>query len=282
MTQGAEFIADTAIGEATSAVQNSDFAAFAAMTGTNMHYETGSYVDLNGFSFVGGAASKFGDTTLAGFFEYGRANSVQYAGNGHGESEHDYYGIGIAAQRDFGALSVDAALRIGPTSTDFTGYYGAESAYYDTDTFYVTAHAGVEYTLPVTETIDAQVYGRYTVSFLDSDESDTHDIFNSRFETDSVTAHALRAGVRFTGSVKDQLFWKTGAAYEYVFDGEADGSLNGLTIETPAIDGGSGIFEAAVALKPSATSPWSGELAVKGYAGTREGVTGSFILRRSF
>ena len=113
-------------------------------------------------------------------------------------------------------------------------------------------------------------------------EDEVGDIFNSKFEANSVTAHAVQTGVRLTGVVQDQLYWKTGAAYEYVFGGEAEGTLKGLTLDIPAIDGGSGIFEAAVALKPSVNSPWKGELGVKAYAGARECVTANFMIRRSF
>lgn len=111
VTQGAEFIADTAIPEAAQAVEASDFTGFAAISGTNTHYETGSYVDINGFSFAGGVASRIGDTVLAGFLEYGRANSDQYAGTGRGESEHDYVGVGIAAQKTFGQVSIDSTIK---------------------------------------------------------------------------------------------------------------------------------------------------------------------------
>lgn len=279
INQGAEFIADSAMPAAADALMGKDFASFASITGSNVHYETGSYVDMNGFSFAGGLSSRIGEMIVTGFVEYGRANSDQYNDAARGEAEHDYVGIGVAAQKNFRKLRLDAALRLGQSNTDFTGVQGTG---YETDSFYVTAHAGAAYSWPITERLSTELYGRYMVSYLDSADDCTGDAFNSRFESEAITSHALRVGARVMGSVEEKLFWKTGLAYEYVFDAETDDTLADYDIESATVDGGSGVLEATVTLKPSAESPWAFEFGAKGYAGTREGITGNLLIKRAF
>ena len=48
------------------------------------------------------------------------------------------------------------------------------------------------------------------------------------------------------------------------------------------MSGNSGIFEAGVALTPSADSPWKFDLGAKGYVGDRRGVTGSVKVQYIF
>ncbi len=66
-----------------------------------------------------------------------------------------------------------------------------------------------------------------------------------------------------------------GAAYEHEFDGKAKATTNGYSIDAPSLRGGTVVGEAGLALKPSRTLPLSLDLGVQGYAGKREGVTGS-------
>lgn len=284
VSQGAEFAADNVMPAASDALRLSDgkTAAFAAMSVGNQHYETGSYVDLSGFHFLGGAALKLDETLLAAFVEYGQASSAQYAGSARGDASHDYVGAGFAIAHSFQGLRLEAALRAGSSSTDFNGRYAAESAGYDANALYLTAHAAGTFEVPITEKLAADFYGRYTFTFLDSVDETLSDAVSRRFESDAVKAHALRVGARLRGRLQENALWRAGLAYEQVFDGKTGGSVERAELAAPAIDGGSGIFEAALRLKPSLNSRWSIDLSVKGYAGVREGAEGGASIVRTF
>ena len=78
------------------------------------------------------------------------------------------------------------------------------------------------------------------------------------------------------------LFTVIGAAYEHEFDGRARATSYGYSLDAPSLKGGTGIGELGLTLKPSKTLPLSFDLGVQGYAGKREGVTGSLQARWEF
>ncbi|MBR7069449.1 MAG: hypothetical protein IKI30_03250, partial [Oxalobacter sp.] len=98
----------------------------------------------------------------------------------------------------------------------------------------------------------------------------------------SSTTHAVRTGLRFTGEATDTLKWKAGLAYEHIFNGDAKGSINGATLDTPTLQGNTAIGEVGLVMKPSANSPWTFDLTAKGYAGDRRGGAGSITAKYSF
>ena len=55
-----------------------------------------------------------------------------------------------------------------------------------------------------------------------------------------------------------------------------------LNLEVPSLEGDTGIMEVGVTMKPSLNSHWSMDIGAKGYAGDREGVTGSMLIRYAF
>lgn len=284
IAQAAEFTADTLMPSASDALLASGgrTTLYATVHAGNQHYDTGSFVDLSGFHFLGGAAVQIGETILTAFVEYGSANSSQHAGTARGDASHDYVGAGFGLQRTFGSFRVDSALRAGTSSTDFTGRYETENADYDSNSLYLTAHLTGTFETALSERTNAEVYGRYTYSLIDDLDVTLSDSNSSRFEGDAIQTHALRFGARILGHLKENIQWRLGAAYEQVFDGKARGQVQGVDLATPAIDGGSGIFEAALKTKPSLNSPWSFDFSVKGYAGAREGVAGSATILRAF
>ena len=88
ISQAAEFTADTLMPSAYDALLASGgrTALFAAVHAGNQHYDTGSFVDLSGFHFLGGAAVRIDETILTAFVEYGNANSSQHAASARGDA----------------------------------------------------------------------------------------------------------------------------------------------------------------------------------------------------
>ena len=128
----------------------------------------------------------------------------------------------------------------------------------------------------VTPETTADLSLRYTYTHLEGEDVSVGR--GARYRMEDVDAHALRFGALWRGNASENLSWRIGAAYERVFDGDAESTLSDvvpLKLDTPTLEGHYGIFEASALMKPSASSPWSFDLSLKGYAGVRVGVAGS-------
>lgn len=283
--QGAEFVADDGLATMEFAARSKQgLNAFAVMQGSSMHYDALSGVDVSGFTLLAGAAVQQGNLTFASFVESGWGNSEgDIAKN---STDLSYFGVGLAARYRFeSGFYGEGAVRLGRASSDFAASFveDGDRARYESDVFYTTMHMAAGYELPLNDFVTADMYARYTFSFLDNDSVDLNDAAQSRAELDSVVAHALRIGARVKGGFTDAANWKAGIAYEHMFDGAAGGTVDGVSITEAEMDGGSVIGELGVSVKPgSETSPWTLQFALKGYLGEREGVSGNGMLVYSF
>ena len=283
--QGAEFVADDGLATMEFAARSKQgLNAFAVMQGSSMHYDALSGVDVSGFTLLAGAAVQQGNLTFASFVESGWGNSEgDIAKN---STDLSYFGVGLAARYRFeSGFYGEGAIRLGRASSDFAASFveDGDRARYESDVFYATMHMAAGYELPLNDFVTADMYARYTFSFLDNDSVDLNDAAQSRAELDSVVAHALRIGARVKGGFTDAVNWKAGIAYEHMFDGAAGGTVDGVSITEAEMDGGSVIGELGVSVKPgSETSPWTLQFALKGYVGEREGVSGNGMLVYSF
>lgn len=284
LNQGAEFIADEGLAAIVNSAKLGEISTFGAFHGGSSNYKTGSRVDVDGYTLATGASLKVRPNWIvAGFVEAGWADSDSHVEGAKGEGDHDYYGLGLATRYMVNdAWYIDGSLRVGQASTEFTGLYARDSAKYDSDAFYVTAHAGTGYLFNLTDSVNLDVYGRYLVTYLDGDDVRLHNKYNDKFDMDSTVTHAVRVGGRLTGSFCPYAGWKVGLAYEHVFDGDAESAVNSLNLEVPSLEGDTGVMEVGVTMKPSLNSRWSMDLGAKGYAGDREGVTGSVMVRYAF
>ena len=283
--QGAEFVADDGLATMEFAARSKQgLNAFAVMQGSSMHYDALSGVDVSGFTLLAGAAVQQGNLTFASFVESGWGNSeCDIAKNSTALS---YFGVGLAARYRFeSGFYGEGAVRVGRASSDFAASFVEEGdrARYESDVFYATMHMTAGYELPLNDFVTADMYARYTFSFLDNDSVDLNDAAQSRAELDSVVSHALRIGARVKGGFTDAVNWKAGIAYEHMFDGAAGVTVDGVSITEAEMDGGSVIGELGVSVKPgSGTGPWTLQFALKGYLGEREGVSGNGMLVYSF
>ena len=283
--QGAEFVADDGLATMEFAARSKQgLNAFAVMQGSSLHYDALSGVDVSGFTLLAGAAVQQGNLTFASFVESGWGNSEgDIAKN---STDLSYFGVGLAARYRFeSGFYGEGAVRLGRASSDFAASFAEDGdrARYESDVFYATMHMAAGYELPLNDFVTADMYARYTFSFLDNDSVDLNDAAQSRAELDSVVAHALRIGARVKGGFTDAVNWKAGIAYEHMFDAAAGGTVDGVSITEAEMDGGSVIGELGVSVKPgSETSPWTLQFALKGYLGEREGVSGNGMLVYSF
>lgn len=284
INQGAEFIADEGIAAMVDAAKLGEVTAFGVMQGGSTHYNTGSYVDVDGVTFMAGAGLRVNPNwTMAGFIEAGWANSAGHVEGTRGDGDHEYFGVGFATRyQTDGVLYVDGSLRAGRATTEFAGRYAQDSASYDAKSLYASAHVGLGAMWGLTESLKLDTYARYTVTYLDDDNVSLNNRYDDRLELDSTVTHAVRAGVRLLGDFNDYASWKVGAAYEHVFDGDAESAVNSFSLDVPSLEGDTGVFELGLRIRPSLESNWAVDLGAKGYVGDREGVTGNMTVRYSF
>ena len=287
LNQGAEFIADEGMRAIVNAARSGKTATFGAVHGGSSRYETGSSVDVDGVTLATGVATKFGNLTAAGFIEAGWASSESHVHGTEADGDHDYYGIGAAVRYEFeNPFYLDGSVRLGMASTEFDGRYGDASARYDADSFYGTMHVGAGYLMPLTEALKLDLYGRYVLSYLDGDDAGLHTGNGETFSMDSTVTHAFRLGARLKGNFCDNAAWRFGLAYEHVADGDAESDVlaegTRAALDVPTLEGDTGIMELGVTMTPSATSPWSFDVGLKGYVGDRRGVSGSALVTYAF
>lgn len=284
VNQGAEFIADEGIAAMVDAAKLGEVTAFGVMQGGSTHYNTGSYVDVDGVTFMAGAGLRVNPNwTMAGFVEAGWANSASHVEGTRGDGDHEYFGVGFATRyQTDGVLYADGSLRAGRATTEFAGRYGQDSASYDAKSLYMSAHVGLGALWDLNESLKLDTYARYMVTYLDDDDVDLNNRYNDKLELDSTVTHAVRAGARLLGDFNDYASWKVGAAYEHVFDGDAESAVNSFSLDVPSLEGDTGVFELGLRIRPSLESNWAVDLGVKGYVGDREGVTGNMTVRYSF
>lgn len=284
INQGAEFIADEGIAAMVDAAKLGEVTAFGVMQGGSTHYNTGSYVDVDGVTFMAGAGLRVNPNwTMAGFIEAGWANSAGHVEGTRGDGDHEYFGVGFATRyQTDGVLYVDGSLRAGRATTEFAGRYAQDSASYDAKSLYMSAHVGLGALWDLSESLKLDTYARYMVTYLDDDDVSLNNRYNDKLDLDSTVTHAVRAGARLLGDFNDYASWKVGAAYEHVFDGDAESAVNSFSLDVPSLEGDTGVFELGLRIRPSLESNWAVDLGAKGYVGDREGVTGNMTVRYSF
>lgn len=134
--QGGDLVAGEGLGNAAGATaafeRGFGFASFAAVSAASLRYNTGSHVDVDGFSLMTGLAYGAnlagGRMTLGAFFEYGNGSYDTYnsfagaAVNGGGDSY--YLGGGLLGRMDFadsgfGRFYAEASARAGRINNEF-------------------------------------------------------------------------------------------------------------------------------------------------------------------
>jgi outer membrane autotransporter protein len=154
------------------------------------------------------------------------------------------------------------------------------NAGYKSDAAYYGIHAGVGYVWNLTEKTALDLYGKYFWTRQDGDSVRLSTGDPIRF--DSVDSHRLRLGGRISYAVNNFIAPYAGLAYEQEFDGKARATAYGQAMQAPSLQGGTGIGELGLAFKATKSMPLSVDLGVQGYAGTREGFTGSLQVRYDF
>ncbi|MDR2366208.1 MAG: autotransporter outer membrane beta-barrel domain-containing protein [Zoogloeaceae bacterium] len=300
LNQGADFVADQGIAAARQARPGTGggIAGFAAVGSGSLKHETGSHIDVDGYTFIAGAAFSrafpaseliFGAFIEHGEGDYNTANSFPNAASVHGKGDADYTGGGLLARLEFneterGHFSTEASARLGKLTLDFNARdlidaLGRRAAY-DSDSRYASAHAGLGYVLKLNARSSLKLYGQYLWSRQGSDTVTLTTGEPVKFS--AVDSQRTRLGARWSRAVRENGNLYLGAAWEHEYDGKAKARLHGYRLETPKLKGDTGILEAGFLLAPAQDKGFVLELGVQGYTGKREGATGNLRLHYAF
>jgi autotransporter-associated beta strand protein len=286
LTQGQNLLATEGINSLIqqNRIENN---TFGAIGGSSLRYNTGSHVDVKGFSFLGGISKNknIGDLDLkiGAFFEGGTGSYKTYNdfigySSVHGKGESKYYGLGLILRADYASgLYWDASLRLGRSEYDYkTSNLGGQSADYNSSGLYYGAHLGLGYQYKMeSDTIDW--YGKI---FYNRQQKDSVHVLNQKVEFGSLSSLRTRLGVRYTHNLKNNFGLYTGIAYEYEHKGAANGSVLGFgDIDSPSLKGSVGIGEVGFRYDGEKIET---NIGLQGYIGKMEGISGSLKIGYKF
>lgn len=291
VTQGADIVANQGMASALAAAEQQEgtLNVFGTVSGGSSRYDTGSHIDLDGFSLMAGVSAKQDNLAGAVFVEggWGSYDSHNNFSNGsvHGDGNTHYYGVGVLGKATLkNGIYFDGSARVGKTSTDYTGKNYVDSAgnqaHFKSKVTYVSAHAGIGYMTPLNSVTDLDVSAKYLWS---RQGSDSVNVGNDLINFDSENSQRLRGMAKIMRKISPQLTFSGGLGYEYEFDGKAKGSVYHMYgIDSPSLEGGSGIVEIGLEYKPQNNQRLKLEAKLAGYVGQREGVSGLVRMNYAF
>jgi outer membrane autotransporter protein len=285
--QGADLAAGKGMESAVNSAEKDAWGAFGAVSAGSTRYNNID-VDASSVNVIAGISrgvdTEIGQLTAGVFFEYG-----SNAYDTHGSGNASYIGGGLLGRMDFaktgdGHFYTEATARIGGLNNNFDSNvlsdgYGRKAGY-ETQSTYYGIHLGTGYVWNIAEDVALDVYGKYF--WLHQDGNDVGLSTGETVKFDAVDSHRLRGGARLSYAINKSFSPYIGAAYEHEFAGSSKASVYGHDIKTAKLEGGTGIGEIGLIMKPSDQSPWFVDLGVQGYTGQREGVAGNLRVGLEF
>ncbi|MBQ0055782.1 MAG: hypothetical protein KBS54_06540 [Synergistaceae bacterium] len=279
-----DLIADRVINEiGTLENDGKEWTSFVSIQGSRGHYETGSYIDMNGSSVAAGLAKKISANTTIGVFaeggwsRYDSTNEFENFGTVTAKGDINHFGGGIllkteADATDKGNLYGEASVRAGHISQDYSSENLLPSAKIDYDATgrYLAAHAAVGYNHKLKSGNTVDTYVKYLYAHQGGDDT-TLSFTNEEINFKPVESHRVRAGFRYNKTVDADFKAYGGLAYEYEFSSNAAATTQGLAIAEPDLKGGTGVAELGLSYK-KAGSPWAFDFTIIGTAGKRESI----------
>ena len=287
VNQGAEVVSDS-----INSLQGAEagISTFATVSGNNSKYDTGSYVDINGWNGIVGVAKtkdlNAGKFSYGAFFENGGGNYNTYndfngtSFRGDGNVVYNGGGLLMRYEQENGVYT-EASLRAGTAKNEVSNVLEfVDNRYgFKTENAYYGAHIGIGKIIKLDNGKAWDIYGKY---FHTHHEGDSVKIANDVFDFDSVDSDKLRIGARFSEQQGEKLTSYYGLAWEYEFSGDAGGTANHYAMYTPSLEGSTVIGEVGFRYTPGKASPWYFDANVRGYAGMQEGISGSVQAVYSF
>ena len=145
-----------------------------------------------------------------------------------------YNGGGIAARYENAhGVYTESSLRAGMLKSEMTDALsdGNQKYGYKSESEYYGAHIGIGQIIPLTESSDLDVYGKFFHTYT---EGDSFNVAGDEFAFDSINSDRLRVGARLTTNKENKFSTYYGLAYEYEFNGDAEMRAAGMDAPTKA------------------------------------------------
>lgn len=262
---------------------------FGLVYGSNSRYDAAGGFRIRGWNGVAGVGGvhpeRKGELAWGLFYENGTgrydADNSFLGVNFNGRGSLHYHGGGAAVRytAESGAYC-EASFRAGTLDSAMTDAVmdGKQDFYgFDSRSSYWGAHAGAGWKTRRGEG-EWDLYGKYFHTEVDGGSLS---IGSDRFEFSGMTSDRLRLGARYTARAEGAWSPYAGLAWEYEFDGAGTMQAGGFDAPEESLRGGTVIGEAGVTWRPS-DSRWRASFLLRGYAGERDGVSGTAQISYSF
>ena len=149
---------------------------------------------------------------------------------------------------------------------------------YNVHANYYGAHVGIGKVFRYNGGKGLDVYGKF---FYTKRNGVDFTAAGQQYNLDSVASSILRIGAKY-GTTDKKWNWYGGLAYEYEFDGEAGGRVNGAAVRSASIKGSSARGEIGMRMNATKTNPWQADISLYGYAGKHRGFGGNITVAYMF
>ena len=272
----ADFMLSAAVDQAKAATAGKHgVAAFSAVGGSNLRYNTGSSVQSNGFNLAAGVAKAFEGLTLGVAGEYATSDFRSHVADISAKGENKLYGGALMLNwQGKGGWHVDGAVRMGRVSSEHNGVLDLED-----DAAYQGVLAGAGKSVTLSDSTALDLYARYMFSYI-AGSAAKGDLEGLRY--DSVASHRSVLGARVNHKVSDKATVYAGAAWMHEYDGDARVSVQGDKSPAPSLGGSSGMLEVGTTLAPFGSERVLLNLNLSGWTGVQRGISGGAGISVSF
>ncbi|MDO5450283.1 MAG: autotransporter outer membrane beta-barrel domain-containing protein [Akkermansia sp.] len=272
----ADFMLSAAVDQAKAATAGKHgVAAFSAVGGSNLRYNTGSSVQSNGFNLAAGVAKAFDGLTLGVAGEYATSDFRSHVADISAKGENKLYGGALMLNwQGKGGWHVDGAVRMGRVSSEHNGVLDLED-----DAAYQGVLAGAGKSVTLSDSTALDLYARYMFSYT-AGSAAKGDLEGLRY--DSVASHRSVLGARVNHKVSDKATVYAGAAWMHEYAGDARVSVQGDKSPAPSLGGSSGMLEVGTTLAPFGSERVLLNLNMSGWTGVQRGISGGAGISVSF
>jgi hypothetical protein len=269
---------------------------FVSISGDWYSADTGnsSSFDVRGSVFQAGLAFQkkvhHGRIFVGGFFDSGYADyntynyipDIKHNPDFRGDGELTATGGGVLFQRhwkngwQFNGSVRGGNLRNKFYSDDIKIHNTDFEMRYDTDSSYFGTELGLNRQLKITKRRTLDLYSRYAWLYMEGNTitwnyKDTNNTsYSETVRFNGINSHRLTAGSRYTRQHSTNISSYLGAAFEYEFDGQANGSVKNVgRFNGQSLRGGYGIGEIGLIQRRNDNFQFIAGL--QGYAGNRTG-----------
>ncbi|WP_018704063.1 autotransporter outer membrane beta-barrel domain-containing protein [Anaeromusa acidaminophila] len=287
LNQGADMLTGQGLQNARGASTGSggQLAGFAAFGGSSLRYETGSHVDVNGFSLVVGAASEKENaqgTFARGLFvehgwgSYSTYNSFSNAASVKGDGDTQYTGAGwLGRWQKKSGQYLEGSLRAGRVSNKFSsgdiGAAGTNSSF-DVSAPYYGLHIGLGQETDLGNHKKRDIYAKVLWTHQNGSNATVQ---GDNFRFDAVESLRVQAGTKWLHKTNENTTLRAGLAYQYELGGQADATVNGSAVEAPSLKGGTGILEVGLTKESKDGKGPTLDFGLQGFCGKARGVAGT-------